>query len=324
MLRAMRVASLCSIAAVLASAPAWAQEADIEFGDTQGLAAQSPPFISIDTVDPGGYSRFHLSTRAAFSDEAELLDESARWAFELTTALQLTEGLAIVATLPFGAYAPKPGANEFFVGNFRLGIAGGTEIELPGDPRSKNRPRFSLGGGFDVYAPTAPEFDPIVVEPIALGRDPVQAVADLRSYDPELYATRLMTFRPRLTGLFTVNVFAAQLEVGLAPAFTATNDARFLMMFHWLLHLAVQPVRYVEPFLELGSTMQVAGVEPGSDLTQPVQLNLGLRTHFGPISPAVFCAIDLSAGTPIFGLDFGGILYSQERGIARGEDPLDF
>lgn len=320
----MRRASLLLVALAFTASPAFAQEEDIEFGNIDELAASRPPFIALDAVDPAGFSRFHLSTRAAFSDDADIVRESARWAFELSTALRLTEGLAIVATLPFGAYAPKPGVNEFFVGNFKLGVAGGFEVALPGDPRSRNRPRLAFGGGFDVYAPTAPPVAPEFADPLEALRDPVDAVADIRSYDPELYATRLMTFRPRVTGLFSINVFAAQVELGLAPAFTATNDSRFLMMFHWLVHLAVQPVTWFEPFLELGSTMQIVGVEPGADLTKPVQLTTGLRMHLGPISPAAFVAIDLSAGTPIVGVDLAGILYGQERGVARGEDPLDF
>ncbi len=322
----MHRASLLAVLLFGVSAPVHAQQLDedFEFGSASDLVSLRPPFVSVDTLDAAGYSRFHLTTRGAFSDPVDVERESARWAFELSTALRLTDGVAIVAALPFGAYAPKPGVNEFFVGNFRLGIAGGFDVPLPGDPRSRNRPHLTLGFGFDVYAPTAPQVPPAIGFALEVPRDPMNAVANIRSYDPELYATRLMTFRPRFQAGVAVNVFKGLVELSLAPAFTAQRDAEFLMMFHWLVHLAVQPVSAIEPYLQLGNTIQVAGDASGLDLTQPVQLTVGARGHFGPVSPALFVAIDLAEGTPIVGVDIAGILYRQERGIARGDDELGF
>ncbi|MEQ8272723.1 MAG: hypothetical protein RMA76_41660 [Deltaproteobacteria bacterium] len=321
----MHRASLLAVVLLGASASAYAQtDQDFEFGSANDLVSLRPPFVSVDTLDPHGYSRFHLTTRGAFSDPVDVQRETVRWAFELSTALRLTDGLAIVAALPFGAYAPKPGVNEFFIGNFKLGLAGGFDVALPGDPRSRNRPHLTFGFGFDVYAPTAPEVPRAIGFALEAPTDPMHAIASIRSYDPELYVTRLMTFRPRFQAGVSVNVFTGLVELSLAPAFTAQRDAEFLMMFHWLVHLAVQPVSAIEPYLQLGNTIAVTGEAAGVDLTQPVQLTIGARGHFGPVSPALFLAIDLAEGLPIVGIDLAGILYRQERGVARGDDDLGF
>lgn len=316
------------VALTLSARAATAQEPDIRFENVDALAVNRPPFVSLDALDVTGRSRFHLTARMTFDDGTDTFSKSTRAAFELLTALRLTDGLAVVALLPFATEAPNPGPNEFYIGNFRVGVHGGKEIALPGDPTDRNRPHLFIGAGLDVYAPTAPTVTRFSNRLVDRAFAPIAAI---RSYEPELYIPKLMTFRPRVQGDFRVNMFAAQLELGLAPGFIADRESRFMMFFHWLLRIAVQPTRWIEPFLELGSTPQIAGVDVDIagipfpvDYTTPVLLTLGARGHFGPVSPALFVGLDLANGTPIFGIDLAGLVTSNERGVVRGEDPFDF
>lgn len=325
---AMRGALLLMVCVALATPRgAWAQEEGAPDEDQALLVERVPPNLSTDLFDRSGRSAFHLTGRATFDDGVSAFSKSSVWAFEAQGALRIFRGLAATFALPFGLTAPSPGSNTFFFGNFRLGVAGGNAIVVVPSTDRRAAGFLEFGGAFDVYVPTAPDFGDLDCPGLDFCA-PVSQVRGLRSYEPFLYAERLMSFRPRGQVGFLLDPFEAQLELGLVPGFTTRAEVDFFMFLSWAVRARVFPIAALEPYLEVGSNLQVAGPKVqalgGSiDASTSVQLTLGLRLHIASVDPALFVTLDLADGFVIFGVDLAGAL--REVANTRGErDLLDF
>lgn len=272
------------------------------------------PSLSSELLDPLALTRFHLVTRANFFDYAnsEAFERKvSTWSFEARANIHITRNLALSAVAPFGLFTPGPGReNKFFFGNLSLGVAGGGKVYSTGPDLS-----IMLGGGLDIYAPTAPETEPDDLLPIAAGigiATPQTLVASMRAYEPQLYLPDLMSFRARILGRVRASIFTGELELGLVPGFTVASQADFVMFFGVGARAAVQATPNVEPYLEMGVTTQVAG--PG-DLSPPFLLTPGVRFHIGAFDPAIFVSFNFKeASSIIFGIDIASALRPTARG----------
>jgi hypothetical protein len=296
---------------------AFGQSAEIE------EAVTVVPTISAELLDPLGLTRFHLVTRANFFDyanSAAFERDVATWSFEARAHVRITRGLALAAVLPFGLLLPGPGReNRFFFGNFSLGVGGGTRWFVGGPGLS-----ISIGGGLDLYAPTAPESTPDDLLPIATGlgfATPQILVASMRAYEPQLYLPDLMSFRARMLARIQASIFTGELELGLVPGFTVASQSDFVMFFGVAARLSVQPSEHLEPYVEMGVTTQVAGP---SDLSPPFLVTPGLRFHIAEsFDPAIFISFNfVEASSIIFGVDLAGALRPGRR--AANNDIEDF
>lgn len=311
----MRTSALvCGVLSTLLSGTVYGESEDVAY-DAAAARRLRAPYVSIDTMDVRGHSRFHLSTRFTFDDGNEAFSKSSLFVYEAHASIRVAEGFAIVGTLPFGLDAPNPGDNGFFVGNLRVGGTGGGVIHF-GEEDSPVSPELGLGGAIDVYAPTAPELELAV--PGGGARRSVSAVRVLRSYDPALYLARTMAFRARAHAELNLGYVATQVELGLTPAFTLEADSEFFMLFQWMFRLAAQPVPSIEPYVELGNAIHL-GSDAAFDLTLPVHLTFGVRAHMGIADPAFFFTLDLANATPIFGIDLAGILRGRRTRADRGD-----
>jgi hypothetical protein len=294
--------------------------------EEEELGERAPPNISPDLLDLSGRSRFHLTSRVTFDDGTKAFSGSSLWSFEAQAAVRLTRGLALAFNLPFGLYAPDAGVAKFFFGNFRVGAAGGYAFEVIPSSNKSSAGYLGFGGAFDVYVPVLQDADQRDCIGVCA---PAASVRGLRAYEPFGYMERTMSFRTRVAANFGMRPFDAQLELGLTPAFTTRADSNVLVFFSWALRGRVYPIYEIEPYLEIGNNLQIAGpnlaIVGGAvvDQTTPVMLTLGARGHLGVADPALFLSFDLKNGVVIFGLDLAGAV----RDIANRDtevDPLDF
>ncbi len=314
----MRQATLLSFCWLL-GVPSAALAQDVNLLEEGGIRGVRAPNISTELLDPTARTRFHLTTRFTFTDDRKTFSDSALTTFEANAVVRIIEGLGISFGLPFGLDAPKPGNDQLFLGNIHIGVEGGTVILFnPKKTDDPAAPRLGVGGAFDLYAPTARGFENRDEE-----ADRIALVRDICSYDPELFLERTAAFGFRGHADFSISIVTAELELGLTPAVTADEAADFLMLLGWAGRIAVRPIDALEPFLEVGSSVQIAG-DPlhGHDLDTPVRLTLGLRGHFG-LDPALFVSIDLGRGGVLFGIDIAAAFRTESRERSL-RDPLDF
>jgi hypothetical protein len=267
------------------------------------------PSVSMELLDPQGLTRAHVVTRAILTEGADV----QRWSFEARANVRIIRGLSLSAVLPFGLLVPGPGAeNQFFFGNLEVGVAGGGQLLIGG----VDEPSFALGGALDIYAPTAKEPAPSQLE-LASAQ---AAIASMRAYEPQLYLSNTMSFRTRLLGRFRISMFTAELELGVVPGFSLDSRSDFSMLFGAGARFSVLPIRSVEPFLELGGTVQVSG--PG-ELSPPFLVTPGVRFHISDtLDPAIFVSFNfVDSGAVILGIDLAGALRPSVRG---GDDVEDF
>lgn len=314
-------------AAAAAAAPGTALASDVNLIGEGGIRRSRAPNVATEFLDPAGRTSFHLTPRFTFSDADETFTDSSTWSFEAKAIIRVAEGVAFGAVLPFGLDAPKPGKDQFFIGDFRLGVMGGTVIQLDegrmGDPAA---PRLGLGAGFDLYAPTARAYDAGDCEELGVRAfcNPVQFVRGLRSYEPQLYLERVASARARGHIDFSISILTAELELGLSPGFTVKDEVDFLMLLSWGARLAVRPIDLLEPFIEVTDSVRIAGGSlRGDDLDLPILLTVGLRGHFG-IDPALFVSFDLENGGILFGVDLAAAFRTESRTEREIRDPLDF
>jgi hypothetical protein len=283
---------------------------------------EEAPNISNELLDPDGRTRGHFVARASFADGQKTFSSSSLWSFEARFHVRIIEGLAATVVLPFGYLnLPAPGPQQFFFGNFSLGVAGGGRIHLASDstPESPG-PLLRWGGGLEAYAPSAPRPNMGLTPNTQMATDSrflaEQAVARMRSYEPELYVGDVMSFRARLHADVSFNIVTAELELGLAPAFTLTSESSFLMWFSGAGRVSVRPINEVEPYLEMGAAVQVVGKNP---LSPPFLITPGVRFHFWNLDPALFASFNFIDGKNIiFGVDLAGALRKTRADI--GED----
>jgi hypothetical protein len=263
------------------------------------------PSISHELLDPRGMTRFHLVTRASFGDGDQTFSRVAKWAYEARANVRVAQGLSVGATLPFGLSVPGGGeTNQFFFGNFSVGIAGGGLVRF-GDAGD---PVLSIGGALDIYAPTAVEPEPGQTVLLAAQG----AVATLHAYEPQLYMSNLMSFRGRGTAGLQVSILRAALELSLTPAFTLESQSELILLFGGAGRVSVLPIRQIEPFLEMGTTIQISG--PG-EIAPPFSITPGVRFHvFDALDPAIFVSFNfVEPSSIIFGIDLAGALRSNAR-----------
>lgn len=275
-----------------------------------GESVQPPiPNVSAELLDPHGLSRFHLVSRAV------LTTDDQRWSWEARANVRIIRGLSLAVTLPFGLLVPRSGGdNQFFFGDFSVGIAGGGQV-LVGGPSD---PAISIGGALDIYAPTAPEPQPIPEDEL-LGRAQ-RAIASMRAYEPQLYLSNIMSFRARGLARLRVGMLTGELELGLTPGFTLDSQSDFRINFSAAARIAVLPIRAVEPFVELGGSMEISG--PG-EVKPPFLITPGVRFHIADmLDPALFVSFNFTdTSAIILGIDLAGALRPAVRG---GNDMEDF
>jgi hypothetical protein len=92
------------------------------------------------------------------------------------------------------------------------------------------------------------------------------------------------------------------------------------MWFHIAGRLAYVVTPELEPFLEMGSAIQLAGENDLGELSTPFLLTPGVRFHFFGLDPAIFVSFNFEeASAIIFGIDLAGALRPR-RGEAGGDD----
>jgi hypothetical protein len=274
----------------------------------------------MELLDPTAHTRFHLTTRFTFSDAVETFSDNAIATFEADAVIRVIEGVGISFGIPFALDAPSPGLDTFFIGNVHVGVEGGGVILFDEKRvRDPGAPRLGLGGALDIYAPSAR-----ALEDNGNESDRMALVRDTRSFEQELYLERTTAFRLRGHVDFSISIVVMELELGLTPAFDIEDELDFVLLFGWAGRVAVRPIDALEPFLEIGSSLQVAG-DPlnGHELDTPVRLTLGLRGHFFGFDPALFASIDFSEGGVLFGVDIAAAFRTERRGTSE-RDPLDF
>ncbi|MCK6552404.1 hypothetical protein L6R52_41630 [Myxococcota bacterium] len=276
-------------------------------------AVFAPAGLSTELIDPNAHSRFHLVSRATFSDGESVFSDSSLWTFEARAHVRVLRGLALSATLPFGLSALSGLERKFYFGNFSLGVAGGGTIHLGGASATPG-PRLHFAGAADVYAPTAPEPDE---EDLAL-RVAQGGLAGTRALEPWLYLSNVMSFRARAQVGFSIDVVTASLEAGIVPAFTLDTSSELILWTSVAGRLSAMLAESVEPFVELGSAIQLSG--PG-DVSPLVQLTPGVRLHLGGFDPALFVSIPISEPVGLlFGIDLAGAFVPSRRASGEGVD----
>jgi hypothetical protein len=321
------------LAATLPARTAGAEAPD----DVEDTVPPPRPGITHDLLDPGGHTRFHLTTRVTPSGPEGTFSNDVRLTMVARAHVQVTEGLALHLALPFGAALTEPGPDAYSVGNIRLGVEGGRPVYLGQSAGDSTTPRLNLGGAFDVYLPTAAA----AKNDFCLGLDVCDAVAlvrDLHAYEPESFTDDVMFVKGRLHADVSASVFTAGLELGFSPGLTLDSDPEFLFLVSWVARGAVAVGPYLEPFLELGSTLHLVGANQitilnpdrtvrsllGQDYTTPVLLTLGARGHLGGFDPALFVSIDLRDGYVIFGLDLASVLAGSQRESREAGETREF
>lgn len=267
---------------------------------------------STDLVDPAGLTRMHLVARSTFTDGASVFSGASAWAIEAKAFINLTEGLALTAVLPFGAILGRPGApEELFLGNLGVGVTLGVPLT------SGEAPRLKLGFGVDALLPTASASD----EPsVGIARSTAAAI---RAYEPQLFVPELLSFRLRgLTELRT-DVLSAQVELGLVPGLTVNAEQDFVLLFSAAGRVSAD-LGVAEPFLELGCATQVSG---DGRIKPPFLVTPGLRLHIADtFDPALFVSFNfVESSAVIFGLDLAAAIRpSKGPKRARSEGADDF
>lgn len=314
-------------AAAAAAIPGPALASDVNLIGEGGLHRERAPTVTTEFLDPSAHTSFHLTPRFTFSDEDEKISDNAIWSFEAKATIRVADGVSLGFVLPFGLDAPNPGKDQFFIGNIRAGVLGGHVINFDetrvADPAA---PRLGLGGGFDVYIPSARayEADDCGVLGIRPFCNPVLFVRNTRGYEPQLYMERVVSFRARGHAEFSYSILNAQLELGLSPGVTTKDRADFLMLFSWGVRVGVRPIDAIEPYIEVTDSLRIAGEAlRGDALDGPIQLTVGLRGHFG-IDPALFVSFDLDNGGILFGVDLAAAFRTESRTTKEIRDPLDF
>ncbi len=290
----------------------FAQAELLQLDEQEQHRVKSPSNISAEFLDPAGRSRFHLVTRMTFDDGDKLFSSSSAWAFEAKVAIQVTEGFAITGVLPFGLEAANQSPNNFFIGNIRLGVAGGTYFSLNAKPGQTDGPRLGVGGAIDVYLPTTPGFDgdDCGLRPFC---DPTLILRLMRAYEPELYIPEAMAFKARAHVDLQLGIFTAAAELGFAPAFTVTNNSQFIGILNVGGRVSVRALPSVEPFASIASSVEAIADE-GEDLGLPALLTTGVRFHFSSLSPAIFAIFNLDQSHVSFGIDIAGAIPEFTRG----------
>lgn len=264
------------------------------------------PTFSSELLDPEGFSRFHLVTRATFSDGDSVFSSASTWSAEARAHLRLADGLALSATIPIGVL--RAGAvREGFLGNVALGVAGGLGFPLSEGTGMELR----IGGAIDVYLPTAPSPDSL---DLARAEGTVAAI---RSYEPQLYIPRLFSFRPRLYADVILGGFQAAVELGITPGWTVKAPSQNLILFSAAGRASYQIGPYVEPYLELGGSTQIAG---DGDVAPPFLLTPGVRFHIAEtLDPAIFLSFNfVTPSAVIIGVDIAGAF--RKRKPPRDQD----
>ena len=307
-----------------------------EDGDPQ--APRRPAHLSADLLDPQGHTRFQLTSRFTPSGPEGTISNDSRLTFMARAHVQAFEGLAVSAALPLGVAVARPGPDAFFVGNLRLGVEGGRRVYLADPSPDQPAPSLNFGGAFDVYVPTAAA----AKNDFCLGLDACDAVAlvrDLHAYEPEAFTDDAMFFKGRFHADASWSVVNAGLELSLTPGLTLDDDPELLLLFGWVVRASVAAGPHLEPYLEVGSALHLAGrheiitiLNPdrtvrsllGQDYTTPVLLTLGARAHLSGFDPALFVAIDLRDGYVIFGLDLASVLSSSSQSARERGETRDF
>lgn len=265
------------------------------------------PTFSSELLDPEGFSRFHLVTRATFSDGDRVFSSASAWSAEARAQLRLRKGLAIGATIPLGVFRSGP-IREGFIGNLSLGVSGGLGFPLA------EGTELRVGGAFDLYLPTAP-----APESLDLARAQ-GTVAAIRAYEPQLYIPSLFSFRPRLYADLMLAGFQAAVELGLTPGWTVKAPSKNLILFSAAGRLSYQIGRYVEPYVELTGSTQISG---DGEVAPPFLLTPGVRFHIADtFDPAISLSFNfVTPSAVIFCIDLASAFRSSKP--PRDEDRED-
>lgn len=285
----------------------------------QGEAPKPPqpeaPTFSSELLDPAGLSRFHLVTRATFSNGESVFSSGSAWSSEARAHLRITEGLALSGVLPIGFYRSSAGAiKKGFVGNIAVGIAGGKDIELSKAPDSSTDLR--LGAAIEVYLPSAPSGKEL---PDLLRTE--SFIASIRPYEPNLYLPRFLSFRTRVHADIVLGGLVAGGELGVTPGWTVEAPSQFALLFSGAARASFEATHNVEPYLEMSGATQIAGK---GDIRPPFLVTPGVRFHIAEfLDPAFFVSFNfVTPSAIIFGLDIASAIRSTK--VPRGENREDF
>lgn len=301
-------------ALLLSSAPAFAQDTNLDEPKKKG--PPPVPRYSTELIDPGGSSRLQVVGRMMFSDGDSVFGGVAVQSYEIRLGIGITDGLALNANVPVGLLSPPgDGDSESFVGNFSLGGSYGFGVlEQPGM-------NLDLAGALDVMFPTSPRPDSanLILAQIM--------VASIRAYEPQLYLPQLLSFRFRTQAELDIDALALTVELALSPGVTTGEESDFIMLFGVTGRASYLIGRTVEPYLEMGAALDVAGPAP---IRPPMLITPGVRFHIGEIfDPSIFMSFNfVQAPQILFGFDLAGALRPSDGkkdrdGPVLSDDPLD-
>lgn len=292
-------------------------------------ARVQPLSYSPDFMEPTARTRFHLTTRMMPGDTAQL------WTMEAGGVIRVVEGAGVTFGVGTGwdragATAEPARDDAFFVGNVRVGFAGGHLFRLVDEWDDVVAPELVIGGALDIYIPTRPRFDGENICPFTGTLcDPAGIVGTTRPLEPGMYLAGAMALRARGHVGFEMRYLGASAEVGLTPAFTLETTTRIYMWLTWAVRVRGIFWDMVEPYVEVGGAVRT--VEPAAARfpTGPIYVTPGVRVHLGLISPAIFASFrvsdDSNLGDFMFGLDIGGAATRFTSHRARtNDDMLEF
>ena len=264
-----------------------------------------------DLLDPRGYTRYGVTTRATFSDGRAPFSGAMAWAMEGHLQLGLTEGWAISGVLPFGL-VHRPGApTEAFIGNIGVAVSAG------GIAHDGASWVVRWAAGLDVTAPTAGQ--PADERVVAVR----STVAAIRGTAPHLFVPRLFSVYARGHVDATYDVFTGDLELGLLPGGTVGEGGAIVLLGAAVGRVSARVTETLEPYLEAGVMSQLAGA---GELAPPLWVTPGLRLHIAEaFDPAIFVSFNfVAASAVVIGVDLAALSRPKRGGAVVPDQPKEF
>lgn len=299
--------------AIGVSGPALAQVDTTTFEEEAAALRRPPPELSADLLEPSGRSRFHLTTRMSLARNNDSLDGPLAMTFVPKFWVSVLPGLAVGAVIPLGL-TELPGSDQFFLGNVRLGVMGGTFVPLSRADGGDRGPRLHFAGAFELLIPTLTPPDQLCDrQGLCIGPERARA---LHAFDRELFFPDTLLARPRAQLAFGYRGFRIGVEGALAAGayIDGSTEGEAVMLIDFATRVSYDILDQVEPFLELQTSRTLVhpdGIVPPSAFdpdNTPLQLSFGARVYVGELSPSLFATWDSVRSIVFFGLDLTGVL----------------
>ena len=287
-----------------------------------------PPNLSHILLDGSAETRFHLTTRARFSEGEESFGPGSTWGFELKVLGRVLDGLALGVVLPFALDAPRGSGSEVgLVGNLRVSLAASAGRLRLG--ARDTGPSLGLTFGLDAYAPTGSSPDSGCSDR-SICPNAARAAA-LSAYEPELYLRDAVMGRPRAQLDLQAGAFRAAIEAALVPGIYALGprEGDAFLRYGFASRLSLDVAATAQPFVEVvaGGTLSHPPLVPGTAAArggfdpdaERIQVNVGTRLFAKDFAPAVFATVEVEPAVVFFGVDLAGVVRPPVRRRERFE-----